>query len=143
MAQADRANRYIDDKKPWVMARDEANDDELHRVLTTSLNLFRTLITWLKPVIPETAEKTEAFLQIEPLNWDDATRPLLDHTLARYKPLMTRIEEEAVNAMIEDSKEDTAPSSSPSEKARPLRKRSPPAPWQPTRSRTRSRSTTS
>jgi methionyl-tRNA synthetase len=105
MAVADEANRYIDEKKPWEIARDEARRAELHSVLTTGINLFRTLMVYLKPILPRTAEKAEAFLQVPELEWSDAGRPLLEHRIRRYEPLTTRVDEKRIAEMIEASKE--------------------------------------
>ncbi len=69
------------------------------------LNLFRVLIIYLKPVLPVLAGKVESFLNIPPLLWQDLDRPLLDHKINKFKPLMTRVEKEDIDAMIEDSKE--------------------------------------
>jgi methionyl-tRNA synthetase len=104
-AIADEANRWIDERKPWEIARDDGRRDELQAVLTTGINLFRTLMVYLKPILPRTAEKTEAFLQVEPLTWADAARPLLDHPILRYEALTTRVDEAKIAAMIEASKE--------------------------------------
>jgi methionyl-tRNA synthetase len=71
MALADRANQYIDEQAPWVVAKQEGRDAELQGICTQGLNLFRLLIGWLKPILPGTAEAAEQFLQIEPLTWDD------------------------------------------------------------------------
>ena len=108
MALADRANRYIDDKKPWAVAREDGRDAELHAILTTGVNVFRCLITYLKPVIPRTAAKAEAFLDVPPLVWADAAQPLLGHTLRPYEALMTRIERKNVDAVVAASKEAAA-----------------------------------
>jgi methionyl-tRNA synthetase len=114
MTLADRANQYIDEKKPWVIAKAEGADQELHQVCTMGLNLFRLLIGYLRPILPATAEQAETFLQIEPLTWSDLVSPLLDHDIARFKPLMTRVEQAQVDAMVEDSKESLeTPATSP------------------------------
>ncbi|HEX2465744.1 MAG TPA: methionine--tRNA ligase [Thermoanaerobaculia bacterium] len=107
-AIADEANKWIDERKPWEIARDETRRDELQAVLTTGLNLFRALMVYLKPVLPRTAEKAEAFLQVEPLAWADAGRALLDHRIRRYEALTTRVDEAKIAEMIEASKEGTA-----------------------------------
>ncbi|MCP5020719.1 MAG: class I tRNA ligase family protein, partial [bacterium] len=91
MALADRANQYIDEKKPWVMAKEEGKDQELHDVCSMGINLFRVLMGYLRPILPATAEKSEAFLQIEPMNWDSLQQPLTAHAIAKFKPLMTRV----------------------------------------------------
>ena len=105
MSLADQVNQYIDDRKPWVIAKQDGADAELQAICTTGLNSFRLLITYLKPVLPLMAEKTEAFLNIEPMSWDSIDQLLLDHEINKFKPLMTRVEEKAINAMIEDSKQ--------------------------------------
>ncbi|WP_242477172.1 methionine--tRNA ligase [Halochromatium glycolicum] len=108
MILADQANQYIDEQAPWVVAKQEGRDAELQRICTQGLNLFRLLIGWLKPVLPATAEAAEQFLQIEPLTWSQLETPLLDHGIAKFKPLMTRIEPKQIEAMLEASKEDLA-----------------------------------
>ncbi|MCW8944411.1 MAG: methionine--tRNA ligase [Sedimenticola sp.] len=106
MALADKANQYIDEKKPWIIAKEENREQELHAVCTMGLNLFRLLIGFLRPILPATAEKSEAFLQVPPLAWQDLDRPLLDHAIAAFKPLMTRIETSQIEAIVAASKED-------------------------------------
>jgi len=108
MALADQANQYIDAKKPWVLAKEEGKDDEVQAACSMGINLFRILVLYLKPVLPKLAADSEAFLNIDPLGWDDIDAPLLDHTINKFKPLMTRVEMEKVNAMIEDSKDSLA-----------------------------------
>jgi len=108
MTLADRANQYIDEKKPWVIAKEEGKEDELQAVCSVGINLFRILIGYLRPILPATAEKSEAFLQVPPLNWDELATPLTNHTIAKFKPLMTRVETTQIEAMLEDSKEDLA-----------------------------------
>ncbi len=108
MALADKANQYIDEHKPWVIAKQENSDEELQAICTMGINCFRLLILYLKPVVPLMAEQSEAFLNIESLQWQDKQTPLTGHTINKFKPLMTRVEKEQVEAMIEDSKEDLA-----------------------------------
>jgi methionyl-tRNA synthetase len=109
MALADEANQYIDEKKPWVLAKDPDQAEALHAISTTGINLFRVLMLYLKPVLPRTAEAAEAFLQVPAMGWADAGQPLLDHRIERFKPLMTRVDPAAVEAMIEDSRESLKP----------------------------------
>jgi methionyl-tRNA synthetase len=108
MALADRANQYIDERKPWVIAKQEGTDPELQSVCSMGINLFRQLIGYLRPILPATAAASEAFLQVEPLGWDQLGTPLLDHRIAKFKPLMTRVEPKQIAAMVEDSKHDLA-----------------------------------
>ena len=100
---ADRANQYIDEKKPWVMAKDDALVDEVQAVCSIGINLFRVLATYLKPVLPAMAEKSEAFLQ-HSLDWTALNAPLIDHQLATFEPLLQRVDAEIVAAMVEASK---------------------------------------
>jgi methionyl-tRNA synthetase len=105
MTLADHANQYIDTKKPWVLAKEAGKEQEVQDVCSVGLNLFRVLVTYLKPVLPKLAEASEAFLNIKPLRWNDISTPLIDHTINKFKPLMTRVEKDKVDAMIEASKE--------------------------------------
>ncbi len=106
MLLADKANQYIDEYKPWVIAKEEGRDDDLHNICSMGIQLFRLLMIYLKPVLPVMAEKTEQFLNIPVLDWQSVNAPLLDHEINKFKPLMTRVEKEKVDAMIEDSKQD-------------------------------------
>ncbi len=112
MALADKANRYVDDKAPWVIAKQEGADAELQAVCSVGINLFRVLMAYLKPVMPELAERAEAFLG-ETLTWDGIAAPLVDHTVAPFKALFSRIEPAKIEAMIEASKEDLAKEQAP------------------------------
>ncbi|HYN79038.1 MAG TPA: methionine--tRNA ligase [Lamprocystis sp. (in: g-proteobacteria)] len=106
MALADRANQYIDEQAPWVVAKQPGREAELQGICTQGLNLFRLLIGWLKPILPSTAADSEAFLKVPPLTWADLDAPLLDQVIAPFKPLMTRVEPAQLAAMLEASKED-------------------------------------
>ncbi len=108
MAWADKANQYIDEKKPWVIAKQEGREAELQAVCGMGIELFRILMAWLRPILPATAQKAEAFLGIEPPGWDSIATPLLDHRIGRFSPLMTRVDPKRVAAMVEASKEDLA-----------------------------------
>ena len=103
IALADRANQYIDDKKPWVMAKDESLEAEVQEVCSVGVNLFRALATYLKPVLPAMAEKSEAFLQCS-LDWTALDAPLVAHELAPFEPLLQRVDADVVAAMVEASK---------------------------------------
>ena len=111
MALADEANRYVDERRPWQMAKEPSSARDLHAVLTTALNLFRSLVIYLKPVIPATAARAEALLGGAELAWADAATPQLGSAVAPYQPLFTRIDLEDVRAMSEKPTEpvETAP----------------------------------
>lgn len=112
MALADKANRYVDEKAPWVLAKQEGADAELQAVCSVGINLFRVLMAYLKPVMPLLAERAEAFLG-ETLIWDGVALPLTNHQLAPFKALFSRIEPAKIEAMIEASKEDLAKEQAP------------------------------
>ncbi len=105
MALADKANQYIDRHRPWEIAREDPESGALQAICSLGLNLFRILIIYLKPVLPGLAQRSEAFLGVDPLNWSDLATPLLGHPINKFKPLLTRVEEDKLNAMIEASKE--------------------------------------
>ncbi|NOQ87893.1 MAG: methionine--tRNA ligase [Gammaproteobacteria bacterium] len=102
MAQADKANVYIDENKPWVLIKEEGREDEVQKICTQGLNMFRLLMTYLKPILPVTAEKSENFLNTK-LNWSNIDVPLLAHNINKFKPLLTRIEKEQIDAITEAS----------------------------------------
>jgi methionyl-tRNA synthetase len=106
MAQADKANVYIDENKPWILIKEQGREDEVQKICTQGLNMFRLLMTWLKPILPATAEKSEAFLNTE-FRWASIAQPLLSHQINKFKPLLTRIEKEQIEAMTHDSIEQT------------------------------------
>lgn len=108
MALADIANRYVDEKAPWVVAKQEGKDQELQDICSMGINLFRVLMTYLKPILPGLAKRTEAFLNVE-LTWDSIATPLTHHEVAPFKALFSRIEMAKVEAMVEASKESIKP----------------------------------
>jgi len=105
MYMADRVNQYIDEQQPWVLAKQDGMEQKLHIICTTGLNLFKQLIVYIKPVLPGMAKNVEAFLNIDELNWDDRNKKLLNHKINKFKPLMTRIDNDKVTAMVEASKQ--------------------------------------
>ncbi len=102
MAQADKANVYIDENKPWVLIKEEGRETEVQQICTQGLNMFRLLMTYLKPILPATAEKSEGFLDTR-LNWSNIDVPLLSHSINKFQPLLTRIEKEQIDAITEAS----------------------------------------
>lgn len=109
MMVADLANQYIDENKPWILAKQEDKKHRLHEVCTVSLNIFRILIIFLQPILPNMAEKVEDIFNLKgKLLWSDILNPLKGHTINTFTPLMTRVEKDKVNAMVEASKEDLA-----------------------------------
>ncbi|MBM5398793.1 methionine--tRNA ligase [Vibrio parahaemolyticus] len=115
-ALADKANQYVDEKAPWVVAKEEGKDQELQEICSVGINLFRVLMTYLKPVMPALAARTEAFLNQE-LTWEGIAQPLTGHEITKFKALFNRIDPKNIEAMIEASKEDAAAEMAAKEKA--------------------------
>lgn len=113
MQLADHANQYIQARAPWQLSKDAAKHDEVVAVCTTAINVFRLLIIYLKPVLPELTAKVEAFLQVEPLCWQDSSTLLLDHDIAKFKPLIQRIEQPQIDALIGQPLAASAPAEAP------------------------------
>ncbi|MGB2130510.1 MAG: methionine--tRNA ligase, partial [Marinobacterium sp.] len=105
MHLADKANQYIDTAEPWVMAKQEGKEAEVQASCTMGINLFRVIISYLAPVLPEVAEKACEFLNIDTLAWDAVKEPLLGHQINKFKPLMQRVDEKVIAELIEDSKQ--------------------------------------
>ncbi|HHT7764393.1 methionine--tRNA ligase [Pasteurella multocida] len=104
MQLADKANKYIDDKAPWVMAKEEGREAELQAVCSMALQLFRVLAIYLKPVIPQIIARAEAFLQDE-LTWESLNRPLLNHAILPFKALAQRLDPKQIEAIVNETKE--------------------------------------
>ncbi|HBW99706.1 MAG TPA: methionine--tRNA ligase [Gammaproteobacteria bacterium] len=104
-ALADAANQYIAKHEPWNMAKNLEQRDAVQLVCSQGINMFRCLAIFLKPVLPEMAEKAEAFLNVQPLIWADAEAPLLGHTISKFKPMLQRIETARIEKMVEASKQ--------------------------------------
>jgi len=101
MLLADLANQYVDQRKPWELAKRPGEAAALHSVCSTALALFRDLTLYLKPVLPEVAATVEQFLNIAPLRWQDAWEHLpAGHRINHYQHLMTRIDPKQVEALV-------------------------------------------
>ncbi|ATO32269.1 Methionyl-tRNA synthetase [Dickeya dianthicola RNS04.9] len=112
MALADLANRYVDEQAPWVVAKQEGRDADLQAICSMGINLFRVLMTYLKPVLPSLAERVEAFLQTE-LHWDNLAQPLTNHRVGAFKALFNRIDIAHVQGIVDASKEEAAAAAKP------------------------------
>jgi methionyl-tRNA synthetase len=108
MALADKANKFVDERQPWVIRKDPTREAELQDVCTITLNLFRQIVSYLAPVLPELAKQTEDLLNRPISSWADAQTPLTGTPVSPFTHLMKRIETKQVEAMIEESKEVTA-----------------------------------
>ncbi|MEC8907845.1 MAG: methionine--tRNA ligase, partial [Pseudomonadota bacterium] len=104
MTLADRANEYIQAKAPWAMSKEEGREQEVLEVCSVAVNLFRQLMTYLSPVLPELADKTAAFLNLESLGWEDRRSILTGHAINKFKPMLARAEMDKVTAILEETK---------------------------------------
>ena len=104
MAIADATNEYFDSQEPWKLAKEEDKQQQVVEISSQCINLFRLIMMYLKPILPSTAEKAEAFFNAG-LAWDNNLKPLLNHSINNFKPLMTRIDKDKVNAMVDSGKE--------------------------------------
>jgi methionyl-tRNA synthetase len=117
MALADKANQYIDEKKPWSLMKDSTRHLEVQDICTAGINFFRILMIYLKPILPGTAKQVETFLNIPPLQWQDKDEPLLDHQLNDFQPLINRIDPKQIEALKMAAQEDIDKSAQASEAA--------------------------
>ncbi|HWP20949.1 MAG TPA: methionine--tRNA ligase [Burkholderiaceae bacterium] len=101
MQLADRVNEYVDQNKPWELAKQQGQDERLHEVCSVCIEAFRLLTIYLKPVLPALAAQVEAFLQVEPLTFADATRALGVHAIGAYQHLMQRVDPKMLDALFE------------------------------------------
>ena len=105
MRLADLANQYVNEYKPWELAKQADRNDELHTVCSTALTLFRDLARMLKPVLPALAEKVERFLDVPPFDWQGDWQPLpVGHEINAYSHLATRMERAQIDALIETNR---------------------------------------
>ena len=131
MALADNANQYINDQQPWVVAKTEPGSVKLQQICSTGLNAFRLLICYLKPVLPVMAEKAERFLNIPALTWQDSQSPLLAHQINKFEPLLTRVEKENIEAMIESTRAAYAAKTERNNKETPAKNEQNESPFEP------------
>ena len=103
MNLADRANRYLDQQKPWLLIKDKTQEDQVQTICTMGLNLFYILMIYLKPVVPSIVKKAETFLNIDDLKWSGIKETLIDQQINDYKPLLFRLKAEDVEAMVDTS----------------------------------------
>jgi methionyl-tRNA synthetase len=107
MLLADKANQFIDKHAPWKLAKDPAQQEKLRDVCTIGINLFRQLMVYLAPVLPRIAQQAGQLLNQPIQHWNDAQSPLLGAPIAEFQHMLKRVERKDVDAMIEESREDT------------------------------------
>ena len=108
MELADRANPFVENAEPWVLKKDPDKAQELQDVCTIALNLFRQLVIYLSPVLPELAEKTATLFGDPITSWDQTQTPLVGTPVAKFKHMMKRIEEKDITAMEDESQQEAA-----------------------------------
>jgi methionyl-tRNA synthetase len=127
MGLADRANQYVDTMKPWALAKDPAKSAEVLAVCTQGINLFRVLMSYLAPVLPQMAEKASKFLRISFADWNSVDTPLFDHAIEPYEPLATRLDPKTVARLIASDSTAAPPPDAKPAKARTVNPTPPPA----------------
>ena len=105
MGLAERANPYVEDRKPWELRKDPGKARELQDVCTVALNLFRQIVVYLTPVLPRLAQQTGELLNDPITSWDQSQMPLVGTPVAKFTHMLRRVEEKDVLAMIEESKQ--------------------------------------
>jgi methionyl-tRNA synthetase len=101
MLLADRVNEYVDQNKPWELAKQAGQEDRLHEVCSVCIEAFRLLTVYLKPVLPALAAQVESFLRVAPLAFADADRLLGKHVIGEYRHLMQRVDPKLLDALFE------------------------------------------
>jgi methionyl-tRNA synthetase len=120
MSLADRANQYIDLRKPWTLAKQATQAAGVQSICTQGLNLFRVLMIYLQPVLPEMAAQAQRFFQESAWSWDSAASPLLGTTILPYQALATRLDPKAVARLIEPEADSAATPSPATATATPI-----------------------
>ena len=105
MALAAQANQYIDEAKPWVLIKDDERRIEVQAICTQGINMFRAIMVYLKPIVPQLALASETFLNAGTLTWDSVNTPLLGQKIKPFKALMTRVEQKKVDAMLTENQQ--------------------------------------
>ncbi|MGX2040130.1 methionine--tRNA ligase [Methylocaldum sp. MU1018] len=113
MVVADDINKFFNDAKPWELAKTPENLPEVHWVCSATIEAFRILTIYLKPLLPEIARKVEDFLQIGPLSWSDLDKSLAGHTIKPYQHLLTRIESKQIESLVEANKQNLQATAQP------------------------------
>ena len=101
MELADKVNAFVDENKPWEIAKDPEREADLQRVCSVTLEAFRALSLYLKPVLPKVVEGVETFLSLQPMSWQDIETPLSSkHPIQPYQHLMTRVEPTQIDSLL-------------------------------------------
>ncbi|MDT8428958.1 MAG: methionine--tRNA ligase [Pseudomonadales bacterium] len=120
MQLADKANQFIAEQQPWTLAKTDPASPQVQAVCSTGINLFRLLMIYLKPVLPAMSEQAEQFLNVSPLCWQDLHSQLLDHQLNAFVPLLRRVEQSQIDALLAASARLSDEIAEPAEQAAPV-----------------------
>ncbi|HEX5162142.1 MAG TPA: methionine--tRNA ligase [Steroidobacteraceae bacterium] len=122
MGLADRANQYVDAQKPWALAKDPARAAEVLAVCTQGINLFRVLMSYLAPVLPQMAEKAGRFLRISFADWNSVATPLFNHPIEAYEPLAQRLDPKIVTQLVAPAAAEPQPAAPAKAGTKPAKK---------------------
>ena len=100
MSLADKANQYVDSKEPWVLIKQEGNEQAVQSICTTAINLFRILTIMLHPIIPGFTNQATDFLNEKDISWGSINKALLGTSINTFKPIIMRIEEEQISNLL-------------------------------------------
>ena len=103
-SMADNINKYLDTEKPWVKIKNKADKDSVHRICTDGINLFRIIIGFLKPVLPNISLKVENILSCDPVNWGNIDTIMLEKEINKFEPIITRINNDDIDSMKNQNK---------------------------------------
>lgn len=113
MQLADRANEYIQEHAPWAMNKEAGREQDVLDICSVAINLFRQLMTYLAPVIPDIAEKTRLFLNLDDMQWESRHTILTSHSINKFKPMLARADIKQVNAILDETKDEQEKESAP------------------------------
>ena len=103
---ADDVNKYIDDEKPWIKIKNKENSEIVHEVCSDGINMFRILVGYLKPVLPNITENVEKLLRCTPIDWYNIDQLIFEEKIETFKPIITRIDEKSIEIIKSEARED-------------------------------------
>jgi len=103
---ADDVNKYIDDEKPWIKIKNKENSEIVHEVCSDGINMFRVLVGYLKPVLPNITENVEKLLRCTPIDWYNIDQLIFEEKIETFKPIITRIDEKSIEIIKSEARED-------------------------------------
>ena len=103
---ADDVNKYIDDEKPWIKIKNKENSEIVHEVCSDGINMFRILVGYLKPVLPNITENVEKLLRCSPIDWYNIDQLIFEEKIETFKPIITRIDEKSIEIIKSEARED-------------------------------------